>query len=241
VELNVEGTRNVMHAAREAGVARVVFTSSVAAVGVPVDSTPVDERFEFNAPWSPYHLSKHLSEREALKWAHPEMHVVAVNPSVVFGAGNVRLDEGTMRAVWKVATGRQRFYTTGGMNVVDVEDVVAGHLAAAEQGESGQRYILGGENLSHQEVLSTLATACGTEPPRYPVPAPLLVGVTAVLEGVSWVTNRAPGLTLAHGRLSGRMNWFSSARAARDLGYRSRPFRQTADAMAAHLRGEGLL
>lgn len=185
--------------------------------------------------------SKWLSELEAFSWLARGVEVVAVNPSVVLGAGNVRLDQGTMRAVWDIATGRQRFYPTGGMNVVDVADVVQGHLAAAERGRSGARYILGGENLTHRRMLGMLAEGFGRRAPIVPAPAPLLVAAMAPVEALSRLTGRAPKFTLAHARLSGKFNWFSSARAERELGYRHRPFAETVVAMAADLKSKGVL
>lgn len=236
IELNVGGTRRTLRAAHAAGVPRVVFTSSVAALGVPHDREVADETLAFNAPWCPYHYSKYLSELEAFSWVAKGLEVVAVNPSIVMGVGNIRIDQGTMRAVWEVATGKQKFYPTGGLNVVDVDDVVAGHRAAAEKGRVGQRYILSGDNLSHKEMLFTLARVLDMPGPKLPIPAWLLTAVMAPVEAVSRITGRAPTLTLAHARLSGAFNWFSHEKASRELGYAPRPFIETATAMAAHLR-----
>lgn len=238
LELNVGGTHLVMSAAHQAAVPRVLFVSSVAAIGVPTDRNPIDETHPFNVPWCPYHYSKYLSELEAFGWVRKGIEVVAVNPSVVMGAGDMRYDQGTMRAIFEVASGRQKVYPTGGMNVVDVDDVVDGIRAAAERGRSGQRYILGGSNLTTYEVLATMAGMLDTPPPSIPMPSWLLTGIIAPVELLSRLTHRAPMLTLAHARLSGAYNWFSHAKAARELGYSPKPWDETAEVMAEDLRSK---
>ncbi|TLM99693.1 NAD-dependent epimerase/dehydratase family protein, partial [bacterium] len=140
--VNVEGTRALLQAARDAGVRRVVFTSSVSALGVPLyGPAPMDERHSWNfAPrhWE-YGYAKHLAEMEVQKAVAAGLDVVIVNPSVVIGAGEVY--NASRSIVARAARGQVKYAVEGGLNVVHIADVVAGHLAALEKGRRGERYI----------------------------------------------------------------------------------------------------
>ncbi len=180
---HVQGTRAVMQAALRAGVSRVVYTSSVAALGIPErnatgreDTIPLmDERHSWSGPanrW-PYGYAKHLAENEVRAVADAGLEVVIVNPSAVFGAGDLNLIAGGV--IWYIAQGRLPLLNLpGGLNAVHIDDVVAGHLAALEYGRNGERYILGGENLTHARLLETIARVTGRRPPRWAAPLPLL-------------------------------------------------------------------
>jgi dihydroflavonol-4-reductase len=167
--VNVEGTRALLQAAREAGVRRVVHTSSVAALGVPrFGPAPIDERHTWNfaAQHWQYGYSKYLAEMEVQKAVAAGQDVVIVNPSVVIGAGDIY---NASRSILARAAHRQvPFVVEGGLNVVHIADVVAGHLAALEKGRRGERYILSGQNLSHPAFVQAICAAAG-------VPAPALV------------------------------------------------------------------
>lgn len=178
IEAHVLGTRNVLQAARQARVRRFVHTSSVAALGVPdvPASTPaenaplLDESHAWNyipERW-PYGYAKHASEQEVLRAAEDGLQAVIVNPSVVFGAGDWYRTERSLVAY--LARGAFVPIVPGGLNAVHINDVVAGHLAALQRGRSGERYILGGENLTLPELLRITAQVVGHRPPRLRLP-----------------------------------------------------------------------
>ncbi len=158
VEINVEGTRNVLAAAERAGVETIVHTSSVAALGTPSDGAAADETTPVDAGHiiGAYKRSKYHAEQVALEAAGRGQRVVVVNPSFPVGPGDVKPTP-TGRVVVDFLNGRMPAYVDTGMNVVDVRDVAAGHALAAEKGRSGERYILGGENLTMREFLEQLA------------------------------------------------------------------------------------
>jgi dihydroflavonol-4-reductase len=166
----VEGTRNVVHACRQGGVERLIVTSSMAALGVPEGNELLTEAHTFNLPAKrfPYGYAKRQAEIEALVLAGGRLEVVIVNPSIVIGAGDVHQISGSL--VIQAARGRTFLYTGGGTNIVHIDDVAAGHLAAAELGRSGERYILGGENLTHLQLFTLLAEVVGSRPPWLRLP-----------------------------------------------------------------------
>ncbi|TLN22717.1 NAD-dependent epimerase/dehydratase family protein, partial [bacterium] len=158
--VNVEGTRALLQAAQEAGVRRVVHTSSVSALGVPLyGPAPMDERHTWNFPaqhWQ-YGYAKYLAEMEVQKAVAAGMDVVIVNPSVVIGAGDVY--NGSRSILARAVRRQLPFVVEGGLNVVHIADVVAGHIAALEKGRRGERYILGGQNLSHPAFIQAICAA----------------------------------------------------------------------------------
>ncbi|MCJ7823976.1 MAG: NAD-dependent epimerase/dehydratase family protein, partial [Anaerolineales bacterium] len=167
---SVEGTGNIVQAAVQAGVQFVVLTSSLAAMGVPAPGELLTERHTFNLPqgYFLYGYSKFKSEIEALQIADGRLRMVILNPTVVLGPGDFNQISGSM--VVEAARGWGFFWMEGGINIVHIDDVVAGHLAAAEQGRPGERYILGGENLTHRHVFSTLNEITGRKPPWLKIP-----------------------------------------------------------------------
>ena len=172
VETTVAGTANVLRAAQAAGVRRVVYTSSLAALGVPRRGELLTEASQFNfSPrrW-PYGYAKHLAEQEVRAATDAGLDCVIVNPASVLGPGDLNLISGAL--IIEVAHRRIPALTSGGMNLVHVADVVAGHLAAAEHGRTGERYILGGENLPHTETIRAIAKEVGVRWPKLLVPAP---------------------------------------------------------------------
>ena len=189
-EAHVVGTRNVIQAACQAGVRRLVHTSSVAALGVP-DAAPsrtpknaplIDERHTWNyipARW-PYAFAKHSSELEVLRAVDAGLEAVIVNPSAVFGAGDWYRTERSLVA--HMARGGLIPVIAGGLNTVHIDDVVAGHLAALERGIPGERYILGGENLTLAELLRITAEVVGRRPPRLKVPLAMVPPVRWLLD-----------------------------------------------------------
>jgi dihydroflavonol-4-reductase len=223
--INVNGTTNVLDAARCNGVRRVIFTSSGAAVGV-LDDRPSDERVPFNLPSHEfaYGHSKWLAEQEAWKAVERGLDVVALNPAIVFGPGDINQISGS--AVVEMARGLVPVYPMGGATVIDVRDVAAMHLAAAEHGLSRERYILGNESLSHKAMLDMTADIVGVAAPRIPVPrsvTPLLAAAVGVLQNV--------GVTLPMNadqiRLSARKVVFDCQKAWQVFGPPTIPVRQS--------------
>ncbi len=176
----VDGTKNVLKTAVGCGVKRVVLTSSLAALGVPRKDELLTEEHTFNLPAKrfPYGYAKRESELEALKYSDRGVEIVIVNPSVVIGPGDLNQISGAM--VIEAARGWGFFWMEGGVNVVHIDDVVAGHLAAARLGRSGERYILGGENLSHYQVFRTLTEIAGRRAPWLKIP-------TRAIEPTAWL------------------------------------------------------
>ena len=166
----VDGTRNIVRACLQSGVQRLILTSSQAALGVPERGELLTEAHTFNLPPKrfPYGYAKRQAELEALRDAGQSLEVVVVNPSIVIGAGDVHQISGSL--VIQAARGRTFLYTGGGTNIVHIDDVAAGHLAAAERGRSGERYILGGENLTHLQLFTLLAEVVGSRPPWLRLP-----------------------------------------------------------------------
>ena len=232
--VNVRGTAHVVDAALDAGVGRLVHTSSIAALGRPErPGSVIDE----DAAWADsrqntaYAVSKRDAEREVWRGAAEGLDAVAVHPALVFGPGT-RPGEGTGRIVERVAAGGVPLAPPGGTAVVDVADVVAGLRAAAGRGGTGERYLLAAESLSWTAVLGTLARALGSAPPRATVPPALfrVAGALGSLGGA--VTRREPALTLGTARTAAQTHRYSGAKAARDLGVSFRPFAETAARIA---------
>ena len=176
----VDGTRHVVDACLRAGVERLVLTSSLAALGVPLGDELLTEAHVFNlsADRFPYGHAKRQAEIEAVQRAGAALEVVIVNPSIVLGAGDSHQISGSL--VVQAARGRTFLYTGGGTNIVHIDDVAAGHLAAAERGRHGERYILGGENLTHRELFTLLAEIVGGPRPWLRLPD-LAIGPAAAL------------------------------------------------------------
>jgi dihydroflavonol-4-reductase len=234
--VNVRGTRVVLEAvARASRRPRVVHTSSCATCG-PVPGRPATED-DTPPAWElavPYKRTKLEGERLALAAAHDGLDVVVVNPTTPVGPGD-RRPTPTGKMVADVARGRARAYLAGSaLNVVAVEDVAAGHLLAHERGRPGERYLLGGENLSMRDVFATVAAAAGRPAPRVAIPWRLAhlaaLGADAAMRSVG----REPSLlVLDEVRLARLPMTFDDAKARRELGHRSRPARE---ALAAATR-----
>ncbi len=232
--VNVGGTANVVNAALEEGVRRLVLTSSQAAFGRP--ETPVgtiDETTEWVASKmnTAYARSKHEAELEVHRGIAEGLDAVIVNPAVIFGPG--RPGENTMEIVEKVRNGRVPAAPAGGTSVVDVEDVAAGHRAALARGETGERYFLGSEDLRWKTIFDTLAEAFGVPGPKLVLPPPLALLAGTASELVAAVTRSRPTLTRETARISGRFYRYDNTKAREDLGVTFRPFRATAERIAA--------
>jgi dihydroflavonol-4-reductase len=221
---NVEGTRNILQAARRCGVARIVYTSSVATIGIPSDGSPGDERtpVALNHMIGHYKRSKYLAEEVVRDAARAGLSVVIVNPSTPVGPGDIKPTP-TGQLILDAASGRMPAYVDTGLNIVHVNDVAAGHLAAYERGRAGERYILGGEDMTLRTILGEIAQLVGRKPPRIRLPYAVVLPMAYVAEGFAAVTGRSGRLTLEGVRMSRKRMYFSSAKAVSELGYRWRP------------------
>jgi dihydroflavonol-4-reductase len=224
--VNVQGTVELMRAAAAAGVARVVYTSSVATLKLSGDGVPADERSEaeLSDMIGAYKQSKFLAEREVMRLVREERcPVVIVKPSAPFGPRDVKPTP-TGRLVVEAASGRMPAYVDTGLNVVHVDDVAEGHLLAFDKGAVGESYILGGENLTLRRILEMIAELTGRPPPRIRLPHWFIMPVAHVVEGFARVTRGGePVITVDSARMARKMMYFSSEKAERALGYRPRP------------------
>ena len=231
---NVAGTRTLMLSALAAGVERIVYTSSVATLGI-VPGGVADEGTASCAAdmIGPYKRSKFEAEgavRELV--AERGLPAVIVNPSTPVGPGDIKPTP-TGRLIVEAARGRMPGYVDTGLNIAHVDDVALGHLLAAESGQFGRRYILGGENLSLAEILAEVARLTGRRPPAFKIPYAALLPIAAGAEAIARVTGREPFATLDGVRMSKKKMFFATSRAVAELGYAPRPARQAiADAVA---------
>jgi dihydroflavonol-4-reductase len=239
---NVEGTRNLLNAARRAAVKRIVYTSSVAAVGLPADGSPGSEETPVSLAdmIGHYKRSKFLAEELVREFARAGAPVVIVNPSTPIGPGDLTPTP-TGQVVLDAALGRMPAYVDTGLNIVHVDDVAVGHLQAFERARPGERYILGGENMTLRDILAEICRLAGRRPPRVRLPHGLVLPLAAVSEAAARLTGGTPRVSLDSVRMAGKRMYFTSAKAARELGYRWRaPGEAFADAMR-WFREQGML
>ena len=221
---NVEGTRNILNAARAAGVRRIVYTSSVATIGIPTDGSPGTEASPATLAdmIGHYKRSKFLAEELAREAAQAGTAVVIVNPSTPVGPGDVKPTP-TGQMVFDAAAGRMPAYVDTGLNIVHVDDVAAGHLLAFHRGRIGERYILGGQDMTLREILVEIARLTGRKPPNVRLPSGVVMPIAYVAEAFARVTGRSTRITVEGVRMARKRMFFSSAKAARELGYQWRP------------------
>lgn len=232
---NREGTRVVMQAAQAAGVKRIVYTSSVATLKLHDDGSPSDE----TRPLTPetaigaYKRSKVVAERLVEDMvARAGLPAVIVCPSTPIGPRDVRPTP-TGRIIIEAAMGRMPAFVDTGLNLVHVDDVAAGHLLALDKGRTGERYILGGEDMPLGVMLGEIAEQVGRRPPTVKLSRTALFPLAYGAEAVARVTGREPFITVDGLKMAKYRMYFSSAKARRELGYTARPATQAiADALA---------
>ena len=243
VRTNVEGTRTVMSAAQRAGVERIVYTSSVATLASRPDGAPSDETLQLAAENAvgAYKYSKVIAERlvEAMV-AEQKLPAVIVNPSTPIGPGDVRPTP-TGRIIVEAAAGRMPVYVDTGLNLVHVDDVAAGHVAALQKGRIGERYILGGQDVLLGDMLREIARRVGRPPPRLRLPRQLIFPIAYGAEAIAHFTGREPFVTTTGLRLAKDHMFFTSAKAERELGYTARPYGEAVAEAIAWFRRHGYL
>jgi dihydroflavonol-4-reductase len=218
---NVEGTRLLLEAAKRAGVERVVYTSTVATVALPTHdgSLPNEQtRATIDQMVGHYKRSKLLAEQEAIKAASAGVPVVIVNPTAPVGPGDWKPTP-TGRIILDFLRGKMPAYVDTGLNVVAVEDVAAGHLLAAEKGRIGERYILGGRNMSLKQILDALATTTGRPAPRIKMPHAVALAAAYSDQWFSRLVGREPQIPVEGVKMSRHRMFVESDKAERELGY----------------------
>ena len=223
---NVDGTKALMEAAGEAGVTRIVYTSSVATLGLNRDASPADETTPVSLAdmIGHYKRSKFLAEAAVRRLvAEAGLPAVIVNPSMPVGPRDIKPTP-TGRMIVEAARGRIPAFVDTGLNVVHVADVAAGHLAAFERGRPGERYILGGENMTLGEILAAIARLCGRRAPRLRLPHGLVLPLAYAAEAWARLARGGePFVTLDALRMARKRMYFTSAKAEAELGYQARP------------------
>jgi len=224
-QTNVDGTRAIMRAALATGVARIVYTSSVATLGLNPDGTPANEDTPVGIEdmIGHYKRSKFLAERVVNDLVTTEsLPAVIVNPSTPIGPRDLKPTP-TGRLIRDAATGRIPAYVDTGLNIAHVDDVAYGHLLAFEKGTPGRRYILGGENLSLHEILTLIGELCGRQSRLFRIPRGAVYPIAWVSELLAKMTNGPePQITLDSLRMAAKKMYFDSTRAETELGYSSR-------------------
>ncbi len=238
--VNVAGTQNVLAAAAEAGVAKVVYTSSVGALGLKSDGTPADEATPVarDAVVGRYKKSKYDAERVAEAWARRGLPVVIVNPSTPVGELDVKPTP-TGQMIVDFLNRRLPAYVDTGLNLVDVRDVAEGHLLAAERGEVGEKYILGNRNMTLKEILETLSRLTGLPAPAVRLPHAVPLAVAAVATFISNLTGRPPRVSLESVRMSRHRMFFDAGKAVGQLGLPQTPVEQALGRAVAWFQEEG--
>ncbi len=233
VRNNLQGARAVMSAALDAGVERIVYTSSVATLSL--EQTPADETRPLSEAQAigAYKRSKVAAEREVERMvAGQGLPAVIVNPSTPIGPRDVRPTP-TGRIIVEAASGRMPAFVDTGLNLVHVDDVAEGHWLALERGVIGERYILGGQDVSLRDMLAAIAALTGRKAPTVNLPRAPLYPLAVAAEAVARITGKEPFLTVDALKMAGHHMFFTSAKAEGALGYRARPYREAlADALA---------
>jgi dihydroflavonol-4-reductase len=238
---NVDGTRNLMRAALAAGVKRIVYTSSVATLGLPEigpgdEDSPVAEKDMIG----PYKRSKFLAEALVRRMIADEgLPAVIVNPSTPIGPFDIRPTP-TGRVIVEAAARRMPAYVDTGLNVVHVDDVGRGHVLAYETGLIGRRYILGGEDMSLGAILAEIAAIYGRRPPALRLPHATVLPIALLAETWSRWRGGEPFATVDGIRMARKRMFFTSERARRELGYAPRPARDALRDAVAYFADRGL-
>ncbi len=240
--VNIGGTIALLKAAAAAGIERSVYTSSVAALGLTEDGAPADETTKVKPAHhiGAYKASKYDAEQAVLTLAAAGQNIVIVNPSTPVGPGDVKPTP-TGQMVLDAARGRMPAYVDTGLNIVHVDDVAAGHIAALARGQSGARYILGGENLMLKDLLALIAAQTGRPAPSLQLPIGPLMPLAWAMERVAEFTGKPPLMTPDILTMARKKMFFSAAKAERELGFTTRPAAAAVKDALAWFRAEGML
>jgi dihydroflavonol-4-reductase len=239
--VNVQGTANVVQACESAKVKKLVYMSSVVAIGASFDGTPLNEESAYNVADLDlgYFQTKHRAEnivREAVQ--RGRIDAVILNPSTIYGPADAK--KGSRGIQLKVARGKLPFYTSGGVNVISVEDVVDATIEAWKRGRSGERYILAGENLLIRDLFRIIARASGVKPPPLLLPRPVVFAVGKVGDALEKIGKKGP-LNSENAWTSTLYHWFDSSKAQRELGLNPKPAEYAIAQSVGWMKDQGLL
>jgi len=240
-EVNVTGTRILLETARELGTERIVYTSTIGAIGLPIggglgtEETPVS----LSQMAGDYKRSKYLAEQEVLKLAHAGLPVVIVNPSAPVGQGDIKPTP-TGQMIVDFMKGRMWAYIETGMNLVDVDDVAVGHLRAMERGRAGERYILGNRNLSLREIFETLSNLTGVTAPRIKLPWQAILPLAHLNRWIAdYLTHQSPRIPLEGVRMAKYRMHYDCSKAVRELGLPQNPVELALEKAVRWFRAHG--
>ncbi len=241
-KVNIEGTRNVVQVCGELKIPRLVYLSSVVAIGSGF--TP-QEILNENSPYNIKHLNlgyfetKHEAEKIVLNAVYEgKIDAVILNPSTIYGFGDAK--KGSRKMQLKVAQGKLKFYTSGGVNVVAVEDVVSGIISAWKKGINGEKYILSGENITIKELFTIIAEEAQQSPPRFAIPNWILHLVGAVGDLLEKFGLKGP-LSSENAHTATMFHWFDSNKAQKALDFKPRPAREAIKNSVQWMKDQGLL
>ena len=240
-EVNVAGTRTLLETARELGIERIVYTSTIGAIGLPIggglgtEETPVS----LSHMAGDYKRSKYLAEQEALKLARAGLPVVIVNPSAPVGQGDIKPTP-TGQMIVDFMKGRMWAYIETGMNLVDVDDVAVGHLRAMERGRVGERYILGNRNLSLREIFEVLSKLTGVMAPRIKLPWQAILPLAHLNRWIAdYLTHQSPRIPLEGVRMAKYRMHYDCSKAVRELGLPQNPVELALEKAVRWFRAHG--
>jgi dihydroflavonol-4-reductase len=242
VDNNMRSTRIAMEEAKRAGVERIVYTSSVATLKTGPTGETFDETISLDESHAigAYKRSKLLAERLVTEMVAQGLPAIIVNPSTPVGPRDVKPTP-TGRLIFEAAAGRVPAFVDTGLNMVHVDDVAEGHLAALERGRIGERYILGGQNAALSGILAAVALQTGRKAPRLKLPRGAIYPIAYVAERLARRSGREPFVTVDGLRMSKNRMFFTSAKAERELGYKARPYAEGIKDAIAWFRQAGRL
>lgn len=240
-KVNVEGTRNVITAVQTCSVRKLIYLSSVVAIGSSFTPNSLDEE----SPYKIHHLNlgyfetKHIAEQLVIDACQKKLiDAVMVNPSTIYGAGDAK--KGSRKAQLAVARGKMRFYTSGGVNVVAIEDVIEGIMNVWTMGRTGERYILSGENITIKDLFTMIANEAGQEPPRWKIPN-FALHFLGVLGDFLLNFNINLGFSRENAYTATMFHWFESSKAQRELQFHPRPAKDAIRNSVHWIKRNGLL
>ncbi|BAZ24062.1 hopanoid-associated sugar epimerase [Kalymmatonema gypsitolerans NIES-4073] len=224
---NVLGTRNVLAAARQAGIERTVYTSSVAAIGVGEPGKVVDETHQspLEELIGHYKKSKYLAEQEAKQAVKQGQDIVIVNPSTPIGPWDIKPTPTGGEIILRFLRRQMPVYPKTGLNFIDVRDVARGHLLALDKGKTGERYILGNQNLTLKELLDQLAEITGLSAPQKSIPGWIPLSLAWIDERILAPLGKPPSIPLDGVRMSHQPMYYNASKAVRELGLPQTPIR----------------
>lgn len=239
---NIGGTENALEAALSAGIGKVVYTSSVGTLGNPGDGTPgkEDTPVTFSDMVGDYKRSKFLAERKAETFLSRGLQLVIVNPSTPVGPFDIKPTP-TGKIIVDFLSRRMPAYLETGLNLIAVEECARGHILAAEKGRTGEKYILGNENLMLDEIFGMLSKISGVPKPRFCLPYGPILAAAWVNEAISSFTGREPLIPLSGVRMARKLMFFSSEKARMELGFETTPVNASLERAVVWFRENGYL